>query len=286
MGRFKKSLVFLIIYILLVSSVIQFAGTSEAFSLMEWFFPALTLAMVMTILVPLFEKWPLYTVGGIWLAAYLAIWFGLGGRLNQDSIIILLMELVFLFIGVLLARETTISYRDLELTLDKLIFANFSGRALLMEDAEEEIKTELTRSRRYHRPLSLVVFEPDSAIIQNEFLPAPKEMQQHLARRYVMAQMAEIIDKEARRTDLIIKQTKPDRFIVLCPETQSSSTNTLIRRIIENVQAQTGIMVGFGVASFPEEALTFEELVNKADTKLVKPGDFTLTEQATTPKLK
>jgi GGDEF domain-containing protein len=103
-----------------------------------------------------------------------------------------------------------------------------------------------------------------------------QEIQKQLARRYVMAQIAEILDKEARNTDTIVKQDKPDRFIILCPETQTSNTNTLIRRVVEKTRAQVGVQVGFGVAAFPEEAMTFEELLQKAEQKMIKPGAFSV----------
>lgn len=278
MSRFKRHLVVLILYIVLLSFATQFLKASNFFQFQDYFFPTLAVAILLTVIVPFFEKWAAFPLLSIWWLAYAVLWFMTGASLTTSGITNFIIEFVLLSLGVILAKKANASFQELEHTLDRLVFAGFTGRALMLDDAAEEIKTELTRSRRYHRPLSLVVIEPDPSTLQDEFQPTLKEIQQHMAKRYVMAHIAEIIDQEARRTDLIIKQDKPDRFIILCPETQSSSTNTLIRRIVEKARDKTGIMVGFGVASFPEEALTFEELVNKADTKLVKPGAYTITE--------
>lgn len=277
MSRFKKNLVFLILYILLVSSFIQFGLSANALRFSPYFFAVMTTAIILSLLAPAtLRRWPLLAALGLTVIAYAALWFALGGRLTGEEFTLLTLELVFLAAGMMLAREITLSFREMEQTIDKLIFAAFSGRALLFEEAAKVIQTELARSRRYNRPLSLVIIEPDPAAAGAEFQSTPHEIQNQLARRYAMAQIAEILDREARNTDTIIKQDKPDRFIILCPETQTSNTNTLIRRVVEKTRAQVGAQLGFGVASFPEEALTFEELLQKAEAKMVRPGAFSL----------
>lgn len=279
MSRFKKNLVFLVLFILLVSSFIQFGLSANVLRFSPYFFAVLTTAIILSILAPTLQRGALLTALALTVIAYIALWFALGGSLSGDQFTILALELVFLVTGMMLAREITLSFREMEQTIEKLIFATFSGRALLFEEASKVIQTELARSRRYNRPLSLVIIEPDAVAMGAEFQPAPREIQQQLARRYVMAQIAEILDKEARNTDTIVKQDKPDRFIILCPETQTSNTNTLIRRVVEKTRAQVGVQVGFGVAAFPEEAMTFEELLQKAEQKMVKPGAFSVGKQ-------
>ncbi len=281
MSRFKKNLVFLILYILLVSSFIQFGLSANVLNFSPYFFAVLTTAIILSILAPTLQRWSLLVALGLTVIAYIVLWFALGGALSGDQFTILALELVFLVAGMMLAREITLSFHEMEQTIDKLIFATFSGRALLFEEAAKVIQTELARSRRYNRPLSLVIIEPEQDAVGAEFQPVSRvntgqEIQKQLARRYVMAQIAEILDKEARNTDTIVKQDKPDRFIILCPETQTSNTNTLIRRVVEKTRAQVGVQVGFGVAAFPEEAMTFEELLQKAEEKMVKPGAFSV----------
>lgn len=281
MSRFKKNLVFLILYILLVSSFIQFGLSANVLNFSPYFFAVLTTAIILSILAPTLQRWSLLVALGLTVIAYIILWFALGGALSGDQFTILALELVFLVAGMMLAREITLSLHEMEQTIDKLIFATFSGRALLFEEAAKVIQTELARSRRYNRPLSLVIIEPEQDAVGAEFQPVLRvntgqEIQKQLARRYVMAQIAEILDKEARNTDTIVKQDKPDRFIILCPETQTSNTNTLIRRVVEKTRAQVGVQVGFGVAAFPEEAMTFEELLQKAEQKMIKPGAFSV----------
>lgn len=284
MSRFKKNLVFLVLYILLVSSVIQFGLSTTVLNFNPYFFAVLTPAIILSILAPTLQRGALLAALSLTVIAYVALWFALGGGLSGEQFTILTLELLFLVTGMMLGREINLSFGEMEQTIEKLIFSTFSGRALLFSEAAKVIQTELARSRRYDRPLSLVIIEPDAAAIGADVQPLPRfttgmDIQHQLSRRYMMAKIAEVLDKEARNTDIIIKQEKPDRFIILCPETQTSNTNTLIRRVVEKTREEVGVQVGFGVAAFPEEAMTFEELLQKAEQKMVKPGAFSVGKQ-------
>jgi GGDEF domain-containing protein len=60
------------------------------------------------------------------------------------------------------------------------------------------------------------------------------------------------------------------RFIVLCPETDKASADLLAKRITHAITEKTDLQVLFGVSSFPEEALTFDDLLHTARERLVR----------------
>ena len=87
--------------------------------------------------------------------------------------------------------------------------------------------------------------------------------------RFVSVSLAKIITREARRTDLIISQGEGDnRFLILCPETKGRDTINLAERIRSTVMDRLGVDINYGIASFPEEALTYEELLQRAEFQL------------------
>jgi GGDEF domain-containing protein len=86
--------------------------------------------------------------------------------------------------------------------------------------------------------------------------------------RYVITSLARIISKQLRRTDMVLDQHERGRFIIISPDTSASSSETLAQRIKSAAAEQLGVTVSCGVASFPDEALTFEELVHQAETGL------------------
>lgn len=59
------------------------------------------------------------------------------------------------------------------------------------------------------------------------------------------------------------------RIIVLCPETDIESSTMLAKRIAQEVEARTGARMLWGASAFPDEALTFDDLLQKARERLV-----------------
>lgn len=114
------------------------------------------------------------------------------------------------------------------------------------------------------------------------------DIQRNLAKRYVFARLTQIINEKSRRTDLIFKQDRNSRFIILCPETDLSHSTTLAQRIQSASRDSMGVSVAWGMASFPDEAVTFADLLQKAELKLLKTAalPFPLAEGVTAaPKL-
>jgi hypothetical protein len=56
--------------------------------------------------------------------------------------------------------------------------------------------------------------------------------------------------------------------MVLCPETDFPNASLLAQRIAQAIKERTSLRVLWGVAAFPEEALTFEDLLQKARERL------------------
>jgi hypothetical protein len=70
--------------------------------------------------------------------------------------------------------------------------------------------------------------------------------------------------------------------VILCPETNLENTILLAKRIAQAVKERTNLHVLWGVAAFPEEALTFEDLLQKASERLIH-SDSLPKEQASVP---
>jgi len=150
--------------------------------------------------------------------------------------------------------------------MDALALSAFPNRAHNIEEESQRIKIELTRSRRYHRPLGLVVIESESED-QKTTREMLKSIQQDLLNRFTSARVGQIINDRIRQTDLVLRDHR-GRFVVLCPETDLDSTILLANRIAQAVKERTNLNVLWGVAAFPEEALTFDDLLQKASERL------------------
>lgn len=225
-----------------------------------------------------FRKLPEHADLVVWLFVYAGCWFLFNKiTLPEISLLVSLIEIIFVSVAVMLAREVAKNINDVENTLDRLFLASFQGRTMSMDDATDEVKTELLRSRRYQRSLTVIVLEPDQETVNQNLAFTTEEIKSNLSRRYAMGKLSEVLNSTARRPDLIIKLDQPDRFILVCPETSASSSNTLIQRIQSAVETDLGMNISWGIATFPDDALTFEDLLHKANAKLVNSSNFSLS---------
>ena len=209
-------------------------------------------------------KVPMLVWAGIYSLLLLFIDRNLTTTSNDLSIVVL--EFVLLEAGVWLAHQLAQQINQAESIMDELAVGAFPHRAQELDEASNRVKLEFTRSRRYHRPLSMLLMEVDPETHKENGL-ALKDIQTDIVNRFTSARIGQIIDDRIRQTDLVLR----DRqwcYVIICPETDYSSVLMLGRRISQAVKEKTGYSILWGIAAFPEEALTFEDLMKKARERL------------------
>jgi len=270
MKSVKVPLILLFVYVAIVFNIEVLSIDTVNVLVLHPFVDILILIIIVSALsLRVFRRLPGYANLAFWLIVYFGLWFlAFKSGSIQVNLLVTLIETIFISVAALLSRDVAVRLFEVESTLDRLVFASFRGRTMSMDEAAEEVKTELLRSRRYQRSLTVLVLEPDPSTIHNGMIATVEEIQNNLARRYAMGKISEVISSTARRPDLVIKQEQSDRFILLCPETTTASSDILRQRIQAAVKTNLGVSMSVGVASFPEDALTFEELLHKASAKL------------------
>jgi hypothetical protein len=110
----------------------------------------------------------------------------------------------------------------------------------------------------------IIKVDPDSDSYIEE--KALKDLQQSMLIRYISSSLVRVLDKELRRIDMIIKQPNKNQLVLVFPETDSDGTQTMVERISNLSKQKLGISVSCGYAAFPDDALTFDELVQRAES--------------------
>lgn len=218
----------------------------------------LNVAWVMTLWSTIFvlaKLWLLYFADGRPL---------LGGIYTYLSITELALLLIMVWLFFKLAR----AIYDFELGVENITFSDHNGRIRQFDKARDEIRVEMFRSRHNHHPLSVIIVEPEAGHVEMALHRAVQEVQQAMMRSYLLNNMAQLVSKYLRRTDIVMEQRGEGRFLVLCPETTIEDAKLLVEYIQTITSQQMGISVACGSATFPNEAFTFEELVNLAETHL------------------
>lgn len=134
----------------------------------------------------------------------------------------------------------------------------------------DRLKEERIRAERYHRLLSLILFDIDHFKRYND-------ANGHPAGNEVLRKIAEILKVEAREVDIVARYGGEEMVIIL-PEASRRSAHELadrVRHAIEQTlfprmesQPLGRITVSAGVATFPVDAATEEDLIKKADKSL------------------
>src|SRR6266487_179586 len=273
MTNLKRSFFGAAIYLALIFVLGQFDYAGHPIiNFASYFYLAVMVAIPVTLFFPSISRVSVYVPLFVWAVVYLLLLQVINRNYsaNKGELPVVVLEFMLLEIGVWFAHQLALQISHAESVMDALALSAFPNRARDIESESQRIKIELTRSRRYHRPLSIVVIESESEAekITREML---KSVQHDLLSRFTSARVGQIIDDRIRQTDLVLRDHK-GRFIVLCPETDLPSASLLAKRISQAIKERTSLGVLWGVAAFPEEALTFEDLLQKARERLSLPA--------------
>ena len=114
-----------------------------------------------------------------------------------------------------------------------------------------------------------MVVQPDPATVEVNLNRTVLEVQKAMMTRYAVTNIMRLASNLMRRTDYIVDQViDKDSFVILLTDTDANTAQILAERFQAAVDQAMGIKVETGLAAFPEEGLTFEDLVNKADGKI------------------
>jgi hypothetical protein len=183
-----------------------------------------------------------------------------------------LTELAFLILLVYQARELAGALHEVGNMAEYVALADAGIHLPQLEDAGPKIRREMTRSRYYHRALSVIVVKPDSWSLEMTVPRLMEEIQKAVAQRCVAVKLADLLGEQLRVVDTVLEDREHEAFVILCPEVDAKGTALLAEHLRQAVADQLGLLVQCSMASFPEEAITFESLVAEAYRKL-KPGD-------------
>jgi diguanylate cyclase (GGDEF)-like protein len=187
----------------------------------------------------------------------------LGGRFTQADLEMLLT----LVEPCAIAIENAVLFQKTEqLTITDDLTRLFNSRYLNVY-----IGREIKRCRRHGIPLSVIFLDLDGfKHINDQF--------GHLAGSRTLAEVGGILAQAVRESDILARYGG-DEFVVVLPETPPSGAMVIAERIRRAIEThcfleaqglQARISASFGIASYPDHALTPEGLIQKADQAMYR----------------
>ncbi|MBT3320946.1 MAG: hypothetical protein HN392_01535 [Anaerolineae bacterium] len=266
MKNLRNSILALFIFFSIVLSIAQVEYFEEnILNFQAAFFIMLVIATVIGIWGPSRIKISIYVYMGLWAVTYALVWalywrfLPLLRTIEELSVQFLLIE-----IAAALSHNVGVQINQVNSLLGDVADGSYPNRTLDLKMASDSINTEMNRSRRYSRPLSVLVFQlTREASIGKEFKGVEKDLFSH----FMAAKIGRIVNEHARQTDLIMRDYDY-RFIVLCPETNEQAALTLAQRIYQAIVNGVDRQAVWSTASFPDEALSFDGLFERAVSRL------------------
>lgn len=237
------------------------------------FFIMLVVVTLLGIWGPSRIKMSMYSYMGAWIIIYIFVWAVYWRFLPVlRTVEELAVQFLLIEISAALSHNVGTQINNVNAILSEVANGAYPNRTLDFKMASNAINTEMTRSRRYGRPLSVLVFQlaqPSNGDKKAEGI------ERDLFSHFLAAKIGRIINAHARQTDIIMRDYDY-RFVVLCPETNAEAAHTLVRRIYQSIEEGVGSEAAWSTASFPEEALSFDELYERALSRLPELGSSTV----------
>jgi hypothetical protein len=288
MRRLYQAIIALVLWLSLLFSLEQFA---PSFHLVTFLYVFLPIAAVLTIWIV--ER---YQTALQWIFAVALLMYA--GLKYQFDYIAPEMDLRHIFsemssVGVTLLLSSAIGLRlaDIRTTLSKLVIGQGDEEIASFEQGQSMLYREVRRARRRQHSLALLAVSPPEIPIDNSMplssgMPLPKhvaiDMQRVFSKKYILTRVGRLLLNKL--DDAAIVTQSGDHFVVLIPETSRDELQTLLQMLQTVSQEQLGLKLNVGSATFPDEEITFESLLERAEAAMVAiPAASSLQAQGASP---
>ena len=162
----------------------------------------------------------------------------------------------------LISIQISYGLREFEQLINNLTMGYVGKLPKTFSETQDKMYRELKRARRYQRPLSVITLKVDKESVQVALPKLTEEVQQAMMNEYVLAGITRILDENVSDFGTIALQN--NHFIVVLPETSDAEVPFVAQNLEKAVRENLEIKLVTGMASFPNEAITFESLVEQA----------------------
>jgi len=226
---------------------------------------AVACALCVILLRPL-HRMPLYWPFLMALAPYFVLKNQLGYSLSGENLPLTITEVCAIGLTILLTGQVARRLEVLEETVTDLTIRHLKEEVYSFNTGQGRIYREIRRARRYRRPVALLAITVTEESLQLSLDRFIQEAQREIIKKYIAARIAELLVEELQDSDVIAQRN--DHFITLLPETQQEDIPETIKRLETAAAEKLGLKIKIGVSTFPDEAVTFEQLLEQAETKM------------------
>lgn len=267
-------LISLLIFIGFVLNVerIDVGETTDVVNLASFVYVLSGVIVVSIILLPRSWNFSVFSLAVFWALVYLSIKLLIdpGSLIGGINTYLTIVEFGIIIVFVILTRKVTDNLHILEETIANITLADVSGRVKNFDEAADDVSKEFTRSRRYKRNVGVVVIKLEPENTQAEIGMLSEDILKLVMSRFSMSNLIRLLDKEIRRPDLILEQYNENRIVLILPEADTEAVHAVSNNIQKIIETRIGNKFSVGTAVFPDNAITFDDLLEFAEENIDK----------------
>jgi hypothetical protein len=235
-----------------------------AVNLSSSFYILVTVGAAILLLAPMRRQY-MYALSAALMVAYVVMKvFSPTPVFQSFNKYITITEIVALFITIGLAWLVNQGLQDFEHAVEAISLPKGRSGMLEYDQFNERVRAEMGRARRHQHPISVAAIELDPVTSEAALHRAVRDAQAALIKRYVQVQFGVFLSKHIRETDAITHHDNNGHFLLIAAETPAEQTAGMLTRLSHQVEEHLGLQFRYGIADFPNMALTSEELLHKA----------------------
>lgn len=125
---------------------------------------------------------------------------------------------------------------------------------------DEILRREVERAKRYNQPLSVLMIDLDNFKKYNDTYG-------HIEGDELLKKTANFLVEAIRSVDMVFRYGG-EEFCVLLPQTLKPGGVEVAKRLVNLARMSLPITISLGIAAFPEDAQTMDDLLKRADSAL------------------
>jgi GGDEF domain-containing protein len=168
-----------------------------------------------------------------------------------------------------MTRQLNRNLKEFENTVNEITFERIGQYPDLFSEKQGTMYNEVKRARRYERPVSIVALKFDEHNIKQAIPKIIEEVHQKMIQRYVISGIARTLEDNTQDFDTIA--LRDDCFLIVLPEIDSQNVTSIAQNLQQIIKEQMNISIKVGMASYPENAITFDRLADLAMENTNKP---------------
>jgi len=216
----------------------------------------------LVILVPRLRKVPLWAILVAPAVVFLILKFWSGEPVGGTALPLTVTEMCILAVTIILVRWVSDGVGEFEDAVVNMTMGEMETLPESFSTGQAAMYRELRRARHYQRPMALMAVGVEEKSMQVALDRMVQEVQQAMIKQYVISDVAKRLREGLEDYNIIARRN--DHFLVLLPEVPSEDLPVLSTQLRQAISDQVGVTLQVGISSFPEDAVTFESLVEKA----------------------